>query len=274
MNVEILKRNNVTVQGNLNSEQTIIFAHGFGTDQTAWDKVKTAFANNYKIILYDNIGAGKSDIEAYDPAKYQSLEAYAQDLVDIVEALQLKDAIFVGHSVSSMVGSLASLVMPGAFSKMILIGASPRYLNDNGYQGGFTQATLDDLYTAMQSNYYEWAGGFSKLAMGNEHNPALANNFAQSLLSLRPDIALAVARSIFQSDFRHILAFIKRDVLLIQSASDVAVPNEVALYLKQNITGSTLITVDSDGHFPHISAPQAIINAIDNFVKAEAVCLT
>lgn len=265
--IDIYKRNSIRVEGNQESTQTMIFAHGFGTDQRVWQKIVPAFFQNYRIVLYDNVGAGHSDLNCYRSEKYLSLDAYADDLLEICEELKLKNAVFVGHSVSGMVGLIASLNAPGLFSKIILIGASPRYLNDKNYLGGFRQQDLDNLYSQMAANYVEWVSGFSKIAMRNEDKPDLSKQFENTLLSLRPDIAIEVARSIFQSDFRLILKFVEDDVLIIQSQKDIAVPQEVAEYLHSKIKGSKLVTVNAEGHYPHLSAPEEVIRAIKWFLS-------
>jgi sigma-B regulation protein RsbQ len=266
---DVLKRNVVNVEGDTTSPHTVIFSHGFGSNQSAWNLIKPAFKQGYKLVTFDHAGAGNTDLNHFSPAKYQSLEAYASDLIEICDTLHLKDAIFVGHSAGAMIGLLASLSAPELFSKLVLIGASPRYLNDGDYIGGFTQEALNGLYAAMQTDYLEWASGFSRLAMRNEKRPELAAVFAKSLRSLRPDIALSVARSIFQSDYRHILPHVKKDILLIQSHNDIAVPKEAATYLHHHINGSKLNYIDADGHFPHISAPGEIISCIQEFVELQ-----
>jgi len=263
----VLRKNNVCVEGALNAEECIIFAHGFGTDQTSWREVKSYFSKSYKIVLYDNVGAGDSDVNAYSPVKYQSLQGYADDLIQILSVLNIRKAIFVGHSVSSMVGLCASVKIPDLFSRMVLIGASARYLNDEGYFGGFNQGDLNELYSGLTSNYYEWASGFSKLAIRNEDRPFLSREFTQSLLSLRPDVALSVARSIFQSDMRHILKNVVSEVLLLQANEDIAVPLQAAEYLHKNITGSQLKRINAEGHFPQISAPREVAYLIFDFIN-------
>jgi sigma-B regulation protein RsbQ len=268
MNSATQTKNNVSVEGNPDAKQTIVFAHGFGSDQTAWKTVTSAFANDYRLILYDNVGGGKSDAEAYSPIKYSTLDTYADDLIAIMEDLDLNAAIVIAHSVSSMITLIAALKSPALFSKAVFIGASPRYINDEAvnYTGGFTQAALNSMYDAMTTNYYAWASGFSSIAMGNPDVPELGEEFARTLSAIRPDIALSVAKVIFESDVRDRLQHLKLEVLLIQSQNDIAVPAAVATYLNENIQGSTLKYVNATGHFPHISAPQEIIKAIKEFI--------
>ena len=260
-----IKKNNVKVIGNPDGP-AMIFAHGFGTDQTAWDAVSRDFTDKYKVILYDNVGAGKSDPDEFSPNKYETLHVYAQDLIDICDSLGIKDAILVGHSVSGMISLLTAVKRPDLFSQMVLVGASPRYLNDSGYVGGFSREDLDGLFQTMDNNYFAWVSGFSAAAMGNPDRPQLAESFAGTLNAIRPDIAQSVARVIFQSDHRADLPKLNKDTLIIQAQEDIAVPLDVAEYLHHNIPGSHLEVVNAYGHFPHISAPQEIIKAIKKFI--------
>lgn len=256
----ILDRNNVNILGN--GTQTVIFAHGFGSDRSAWTNQIEAFATQYRIVSFDWVGCGNSDLNAYSPRRYSSLHSYAEDLLDLCDELKLKECIFVGHSVSGMVGLLAALREPKRFQQLIFIGASPRYLNDVGYVGGFEQSDLDTLYEAMSSNYYAWASGFARLAMGNPDKPELAIAFAKSLSAMRPDIALAIAKVIFQSDHRADLPHLKVPTTILQSNNDIAVPQEVGQYLAGRIPNSKLIHLVAQGHLPHLSAPEAVNQAI------------
>ena len=262
------RKNNISIEGNPDATQTIVFAHGFGTDQTAWNDVKQAFKNDYRLVLYDNVGAGNADPAAYSPIKYNTLNTYADDLLAIVDDLHLQDAIVVAHSVSSMITLLASVKKPEYFKKLVFIGASPRYLNDENpvYTGGFIQSALDGMYSTMTTNYYAWVSGFSAAAMNNPEKPELGESFARTLGAIRPDIALAVAKVIFESDVRSELQKLDKPTLLVQAHDDIAVPEAVAQYLHQNISNSTLTHVNATGHFPHISAPQEVIGAIKSFI--------
>lgn len=266
MSLETMRKNNVTVVNGQSGKPTMVFAHGFGTDQTAWQKVRDAFSNDYRLILYDNVGAGRADPDAFSPNKYDTLHSYADDLLAICEACEVSDAIMVGHSVSGMISLLAAIREPARFKKMVLVGASPRYLNDEDYVGGFSQEALDGFYNAMASNYYAWVSGFAPAAMANADRPQLAAGFAESLSAIRPDIAQSVARVIFQSDHRADLPSVTNEVLLLQTRQDIAVPMEVAQYLHKHVMNSRLEVVDAEGHFPHISAPDEIIGAIKNYL--------
>lgn len=260
LTTSILARNNVHVLGQ--GSETLIFAHGFGTDQSAWHNQVQVFEANYRIVLLDLVGCGNSDLSAYSPRRYSSLHSYAEDLLDLCHELQLQNSVFVGHSVSGMVGILAALSEPKRFSQLILLNPSPRYLNDRGYVGGFDQSDLDGLYQAMSSNYHAWASGFAQLVMGNRDRPELAAGFAKSLSGMRPDIALAIAKTIFQSDHREDLSRLQVPTTIIQSSHDPAVPVVVSEYMAAKIVNSTLIPIRSEGHFPHLSTPEAVSTAI------------
>jgi sigma-B regulation protein RsbQ len=261
-----LKKNNVNIKGNLSATQTILFGHGFGTDQTAWNNILPAFLEKYKVVLFDMVGAGKADLEAFSPNRYDHLGAYAEDVLSICEALNLKDVIMIAHSVSGMVSLLAASKEPRYFSKIVMIGASPRYINDGDYIGGFTQEALNELYRSMETNYYAWVSGFAPMVMSNEDKPELAEGFARTLSEIRPDIAISVVRMIFQSDVRNKLGFLQKPTLILQSQNDVAVPVEVGNYLHKHIEGSQLEVIPSQGHFPHISAPEEVTRAILRFI--------
>lgn len=260
MATSILERNNVKVLGN--GDRTLVFAHGFGSAQSAWRHQVAAFAPNFRIVLFDHVGAGESDFTAYSPRRYSSLYSYAEDLLDLCAELKLAECILVGHSVSGMVSLLAALVEPQLFSQLIFVGASPRYLNDDGYVGGFEQSDLDALYAAMSSNYYAWASGFAPLVMGNPDKPELAQEFAKTLAAIRPDIAQAVARVIFESDHRQELPRLQVPTLILQSSNDIAVPLEVGKYIADKMSQSQLINIDAQGHLPHLSAPDVVTKAI------------
>lgn len=254
------------MEGNPDATQTIVFAHGFGSDQTSWRWVKENFSKDYKLVLYDNIGGGDSDLECFSFLKYQSIESYASDVLEIMDGLNLQGAILVAHSVSSMIGLLACIKRPEIFSRLVFVGASPRYLNDAGYHGGFEQSDLDALFQSMTSNYYAWASGFSAMSMRNSEKPELGEEFARTLLKLQPDIALSVAKVIFGSDCRSELCKLQAEVLIIQAEDDLAVPESVADYLHANLPNSRLMKIKAEGHFPHISAPAEIAAAIHSFL--------
>lgn len=264
--MNIIQRHNAVVKGNPDATQTIIFSHGFGTNQHAWDKVAAPFMNDYKVVLYDLAGSGSTDMNTFSPEKYDTLYAYADDLVELCEVLNIKDAIMVAHSVSGMISLLAFAKAPQYFSKMIFVGASPRYIDADGYVGGFTQEALDGLYNSMETNYYAWVSGFAPYVMSNSDKPELAEYFAKTLSDIRPDISVSVARTIFQGDYRNKLSLLKIPTLLLHNDNDPAVPVSVGEYLHANIQGSTLKLIHAEGHFPHISAPEEVINEVQKFI--------
>jgi len=266
--MSVNQKNNVHVCGKQDAAQTIIFAHGFGSDQTAFAPLVEAFEDDYKIVLYDNVGGGKADIDAFSPQRYSTLQGYVTDVTDIIKALDLQHIIYVGHSVSGMIGLLTSIQHPSYFDKLVLLGSSPRYLNDpeKGYTGGFDMPALNGLYDAMNTNYYAWASGFSALVVNNPDRPQLAERFSSSLRQIRPDIALAVAKTIFEMDHRNELSKSTIPSLVIQTTEDPAVPEVVGNYMVEHIPHSKLARVNTKGHFPHMSAPDEVISAIRSFL--------
>jgi sigma-B regulation protein RsbQ len=264
MIASILDRHHVTVRGR--GTHTMILAHGFGTTQYAWYAQIAAFQDTYRLILFDLAGASEADPLAFDAARHATLDGYVTDLLEIMEALNLHDTIYVGHSMSGMIGLLAARQCPERFRCLICIGASPRYLNDAGYVGGFTQADLDALYQAMATDYGSWVTGFAPLVMGNVDRPTLAMAFGRSLSALVPSIARSVARVIFQSDYRAALPSITTTTLLIQAHDDIAVPLEVGQYLARTLPHATLWLIEAHGHLPHMSAPSAVNAAICSYL--------
>lgn len=266
--MSVLQKNNVNVCGRQDAAQTIIFGHGFGSDQTAFASLVKAFEADYKIVLFDNVGGGKADINAFSTLRYSSLQGYVTDITDIIKTLELQHIIYVGHSVNGMIGLLSAVQHPEYFDKIVLLGSSPRYLNDpeNNYTGGFDMVALNGLYDAMSTNYYAWASGFSALVVNNPDRPQLAAAFAATLQDIRPDIALSVAKAIFEMDHRHDLGKSVVPSLIIQTAEDVAVPEVVGEYMAQHIPLSKLVKVNTKGHFPHMSAPDEVISAIRSFI--------
>lgn len=260
----VLQRNNVQVKGE--GPQTVILAHGFGTDQTAWQRQQEALSERYRLVLFDHVGAGGADPAAYSPHRYRSLYSYAADLLELLRELQISQAIYIGHSMSAMIGLLAALQEPEHFAKMVFIGASPRYLNDEGYYGGFEQPELDALYATMSSNYLAWVSGFAGLAMENPERQELTAELARTLGAIRPDIAVAVARLIYQSDYRVELPRLRIPTLVIQTRHDIAVPVEVGEYLARQLPQAKLALIDAWGHFPHMSAPAAVNAALESFL--------
>ncbi|XP_021865581.1 probable esterase KAI2 [Spinacia oleracea] len=252
--------------------QVIVLGHGFGTDQSVWRHLVPHLIDEYKVVLYDNMGAGTTNPDYFDFERYSTLEGYAYDLLAILEEFQLSSCIFVGHSVSAMVGAIASIMRPDLFSKLILISASPRYLNDVDYYGGFEQEDLDQLFEAMQDNYKAWCSGFAPLAVGGDMDSVAVQEFSRTLFNMRPDIALSVGQTIFQSDFRHLLCHVTVPCHIIQSIKDLAVPVVVSEYLHRNLGGDSIVEVmSSEGHLPQLSSPDSVIPVLLRHIRRDIV---
>ncbi|CAO2831013.1 unnamed protein product [Amaranthus hypochondriacus] len=261
---------NVKIVGS--GEQVIILGHGFGTDQSVWKHLVPHLENDYKVVLYDNMGAGTTNPDYFDFERYSTMEGYSYDLLAILEEFKLSSCIFVGHSVSGVVGAIASIMRPDLFTKLILISASPRYLNDVDYYGGFEQEDLDQLFEAMQSNYKAWCSGFAPLAVGGDMDSVAVQEFSRTLFNMRPDIALSVAQTIFQSDFRHLLCHVTVPCHIIQSVKDLAVPVVVSEYLHQNLGGDSIVEVmSSEGHLPQLSSPEIVIPVLLRHIRNDIV---
>jgi sigma-B regulation protein RsbQ len=261
---DVLKRNNVQVLGN--GKQAMIFAHGYGCDQHMWRHIVPAFADKYQIVLFDHVGAGNSDIRAYNPARYSTLQGYATDVLEICEALALEKVIFVGHSVSAMIGVLAAIREPDRFEKLVLIGPSPCYINDQEYTGGFSREDIEGLLDSLESNYLGWSSMMAPVIMGNQNRPELGEELTNSFCRTDPEIAKHFARVTFLSDNRSDLPNLQTKSLLLQCSQDVIAPMEVGQYLKNTIPGSTLIVLRATGHCPHLSAPEETIEAMETFL--------
>ncbi|KAM5565853.1 hypothetical protein ABKV19_019728 [Rosa sericea] len=247
-NTRILEALNVRVTGS--GEQYLVLAHGFGTDQSAWGRILPFFKPYYRIVLYDLVCAGSVNPDHFDFNRYTNLDAFVDDLLNILDAVGVKKCAFVGHSVSAMIGILASIRRPELFSKLILIGASPR-----DYHGGFEQEEIEKLFSAMEANYSAWVNGFAPLAVGADV-PAAVREFSRTLFNMRPDISLFVSRAVFRSDLREFLGFVRVPCFIIQTTKDHSVPASVANYLKEHLGGrNTIVMLETEGHLPHLSAP-------------------
>lgn len=261
----ILVRNNVKILGE--GDRTIIFAHGFGCDQNMWRYITPFFEKNYQIILFDHVGSGNSDLTAYDFEKYSTLHGYAQDVLDILETLKLKNVIFIGHSVSSMIGMLASIERPEYFSKMIMIGPSPCYINEGDiYHGGFEEKDVLELLTMMEMNYFSWASFMAPLGMKNPDVPALTEELEKSFTRSNPLITRQFAETTFFSDHRADLDKVTTPTLIMQCSDDSIVPLVVGNYLHEHMKNSTLYLMEAKGHYPHLSHPKETISYINNFL--------
>lgn len=260
-----IERNNVKVIGK--GEKPMLFAHGYGCDQNMWRYITPAFVNNYKIILFDLIGFGNSDATTYSKERYASLEGYAVDVLEICQELELQDVIFVGHSVSAMIGVLAAIKEPERFSKLILVSPSPSFINDGDYVGGFTREAIDSLLQSLDSDYLGWANTIAPVIMGNEDRPELGQELTGSFCKSNQQVATDFAHITFLSDNRKDLPLVKTDTLVLQSAEDAIAPVTVGKYVNEHIAGSKMVILDATGHCPNLSAPAATIAAIKNFLN-------
>jgi sigma-B regulation protein RsbQ len=264
----ILARNNVKVSGQ--GTQPMLFAHGFGCDQNMWRFVTPAFEDDYRIILFDYVGSGKSDLQAYSPERYGDLDGYTQDVLDICAALDLKNIIFVGHSVSGVVGMLASIREPERFERLILVGPSPRYINEPpDYVGGFERADIVGLLDVMEKNYIGWANFLAPVVMKNPERPELTQELEESFCSTDPKIARRFAEATFFSDNRGDLAKVTIPSLIMQCSEDAIAPSEVGEYLRRHLPLSTLRVMRATGHCPHMSHPEETIQIIKEYLTAE-----
>lgn len=263
----ITKRNNVNIIGR--GEKVMLFAHGFGCDQNSWQFVTDAFKDDYKLVLFDYVGAGKSDLSAYSSSRYGKLEGYAQDILEICDDLALNDVILVGHSVSSMIGLLAAVQEPSYFNKLIFVGPSPRYLNDEGYHGGFEKSDLENLFEFMDSNYLGWSSTMAPAIMGNAERPELGQFLTSSFCSTDPDIAREFARVTFFSDNRADLGKLNVESLTLQCTDDIIAPINIGTYIKENTPLNELYIMEASGHCPHISEPNETVSAIHSFLDRD-----
>lgn len=246
----------------------IVFAHGFGCDQHMWRLVAPAFEDEFRVICFDHVGSGGSDLAAYDVDRYSSLQGYADDVLAICDELGLSDVIFVGHSVSSMVGVLADVARPGLFAKLVLVGPSPRYLDDEGYFGGFAAADIEELLDSLDSNYLGWSSAMAPVIMGNPERPELGAELTESFCRTDPEIARRFARVTFTSDNRAELPLVTATTLVLQCTQDAIASIPVGEYVRDHIPDASMVLLDATGHCPNLSAPEATTAAIGEFVRA------
>ena len=258
-------RNNTIVKGN--GTQALLFVHGYGCDQNMWRYVTPAFEADFKIILIDHVGAGGSDLNAYSFEKYNNLEGYADDIIELAEELELEEIIFVGHSVSAVIGLMASLKAPKLFKSLVLVGPSPSYINDGDYTGGFTRDQIDELLEALDHNHLGWSISMAPVIMGNPDRKELGEELANSFCRMDPAIAKQFARTTFLSDKREILPYINTPTLILQCSNDVIAPEEVGNYMNRHIAGSKLVVMEATGHCPNLSAPQETIRHIKQYLS-------
>ena len=263
------EQHNVQVSGPAD-RQPMVFAHGFGCDQHMWRFVAPRFADRYRVVLFDHIGAGESDLAAYDADRYAGLEGYAQDVIELCHALDLRDVVFVGHSVSATIGVLAAAQEPELFSSLVLVGPSPRYVDDDGYVGGFSRADIEELLASLDSNYLGWSSAIAPVIMGQPDRPELGKELEESFCRTDPDIARQFARVTFLSDNRADLANVSVPTLVLQCTDDVIAPVPVGEYVRDRMPAASLVLLPTTGHCPHLSAPEATADAIETFLKSSA----
>ncbi|HJR37813.1 MAG TPA: alpha/beta hydrolase [Nocardioidaceae bacterium] len=266
--MDLTSRHNVRVTGRTDG-QPMLFAHGFGCDQNMWRFVAPAFEDEFRVILFDHVGSGGSDLAAYDPDRYSSLAGYAEDVLALCEALQLQDVVFVGHSVSAMIGVVANLAAPDLFDKLVLIGPSPRYIDDGDYVGGFAEEDIDELLDSLDSNYLGWSSAMAPVIMGNADRPELGAELTASFCRTDPDIARRFARVTFLSDNRDDLARVTTPTLVLQCSDDAIAPVPVGKFVRDSMPNSSLVMLEATGHCPNLSAPEQTIAAIAEFVRPD-----
>jgi sigma-B regulation protein RsbQ len=262
--MSVLKRNNVSVQGK--GRRPMLFAHGFGCDRNMWRYVAPAFEDDFRTVLFDHVGAGGSDLSAYSAQKYASLQGYADDVLEICRALELEGVTFVGHSVSAMIGVLAAAQAPALFEQLVLIGPSPRYIDDQDYLGGFSASQIEELLEFLDTNHMGWSQAMAPAIMGNADRPELAEELTNSFCRTDPQIARHFARVTFTSDNRADLRSVQTKALVLQCSEDVIAPVSVGQYVHRQLAGSTFVQMRATGHCPNLSAPDETIAAIRAFV--------
>lgn len=262
--MSVLKRNNVQVHKQ--SGRPLVFVHGFGCDQNMWRLLAPHFAETHTVVLLDLVGSGRSDLSAYDPRKYATLQGYADDLVEVLEALDLPPAVIVGHSVSAMIGMLAELKAPERVAAQVMVGPSPCYINDGDYVGGFTRQDIDGLLEALESNYLGWSSNMAPAIMGAPDRPELGVELTNSFCRTDPEIAKQFARATFLSDHRAELPKLRSQTLILQCSDDMIAPLSVGEYMRRCIPNSTLEIIENVGHCPHLSSPSASVAAMETFL--------
>ena len=262
--MSVLTRNNVVEAGK--GTRAMVFAHGFGCDQNMWRFMAPAFEADFRVILFDHVGAGRSDLKAYDSKKYASLGGYVDDVVEIGRELQLRNAVYVGHSVSAMIGALASIRAPDLFESLVMVGPSPRYIDDYDYHGGFSAPQIEELLASLDDNHLGWSAAMAPAIMGNPDRPELGEELTNSFCRTDPVIAKQFARVTFTSDNREDLSKVTARTLVLQAREDIIASEEVGAYVHRHIAGSELKLLEASGHCANLSAPREVIAAIRAFV--------
>ncbi|MFD6620170.1 alpha/beta fold hydrolase [Streptomyces albidoflavus] len=263
--MDVLHRNNVAVTGNPEGP-AVVLAHGFGCDQNMWRLTVPALEREYRVVLFDYVGAGRSDLSAFSAERYGSLDGYARDVVEVCERLGLRDAVFVGHSVSSMIGVLAAKRAPERIGALVMVAPSPRYIDDEGYRGGFSEGDIEELLESLDANYLGWSAAMAPLIMANPDRPELGEELRNSFCATDPEMARVFARTTFLSDTRDDLGDVHVPTLILDCTEDAIAPREVGAYVHAAIPGSRLVTLDATGHCPHLSAPEATNAALTSFL--------
>jgi sigma-B regulation protein RsbQ len=265
--VDVRSRNNVLVTGRRGG-RPVLLAHGFGCDQNLWRLVVPLLADRFEVVLFDHTGAGRSDLTAWSAERYSRLDGYADDVLAICRELDLRDIVLVGHSVSAMIAVLAANREPGRFAKLVLLTPSPRYIDDDGYRGGFSHADIDELLASLEANYLGWSATMAPVIMGNPDRPELGQELTNSFCRTDPAIARVFARATFLSDNRADLPLVTVPTLVVETAQDAIAPPEVGRFVRDQIPGSALVTLDAVGHCPQLSAPEATAAAIADFASS------
>jgi sigma-B regulation protein RsbQ len=263
--VDVLARNNVALSGPVGAP-AIVFAHGLGCDQSMWRHAAPAFARDHRVVLFDHVGFGGSDVASYDARRHAALDGYADDVVELLEELDLGPAVFVGHSVSSMIGVLAANRRPDLFDRLVLVGPSPRYVDDDGYRGGFSADEVDELLVTMDANYLGWSRAMAPAIMGVPERPELGDELTASFCRTDPGVARRFARATFLSDNRADLEDCPVPALVLQCREDVIAPVEVGRYVADRLPDATFVLLDAVGHCPNLSAPDQVVAAVQEFV--------
>ncbi|GAA2218258.1 alpha/beta hydrolase [Promicromonospora sukumoe] len=262
----VATRHSARISGAPEGAPAIVFAHGFGCDQSMWRLVAPAFESDFRVVLFDHVGAGGSDATAYDLDRHASLDGYADDVVELLDELALGPVVLVGHSVSATIATLAAARRPELFDRLVLVGPNPRYIDDDGYRGGFAAHEIDELLDTMDANYLGWSAAMAPVIMGNPDRPALGEELTNAFCRTDPAIAKRFARTTFLSDNRADLAAVRTPSLVVQCREDVIAPVEVGRYVHANLAGSELALIDAVGHCPNLSAPGALIATMREYL--------
>lgn len=263
----VLRRNNVRQSG-LPDGRPIVFAHGYGCSQDMWRLVTPHFEQSHRVITFDHVGSGESDLDAYDRGTYDSLHGYSDDLLQIMTCLDLDDAIVVGHSVGAIIAMIAETTAPDRFGGLVLVNPSPSYVNDGDYLGGFERSDIDDMLVSLEANYVRWAAAMAPVLMGNSDQPSLSEELSTSFCRVDPTVARHFARVTFLSDHRDELTEVSTPTVILQSSEDVIAPVAVGEYMRSQVAGSHLVVVEANGHCLHLSHPAEVVAAIQSFLES------